>query len=596
MDKIQPSSGTKRKLHVLEGIANYIASDDLYQVIKVTLTNILDILKSHCGYYSTNALIVVEQGLGSDNANVFTKDGISILDNIEFVSPIQTYIKELITYIGRRVDSAAHDGTTTSMMIASLLVLKYLQDIEKETFSQIELREYVKAIEKDIDKLLAFIELDKATLEELVKDGYDETEARSKIAYSQAMLSSKGDVALADSMREIFANTPKELYSEFTYRRDGVESDVPYRVEYPESDFEVEVWTTSNKHFNHAMGTELLLEGASLIVADSGLVPGYSEVEELLEYIDNTPKDKDLVILYSEISSDIIRKLDKYPNVYLFAYRDRLKNHTYPELKAIAACAYSQTIADSMKSRGNIQKAIIDTTKIHFKLNTLYLSGLYEIKEDDIVHPLYKQIKDVDILVDVDEQQTEYYMKLIDGLKSLISKLKNSHSIDVQSQLVEYIRIYKSMISSRLPTLVVSGKTMDNHANNTVVEDVLGAITSSLEDGFCIDGNFTLLRGAKLSKTSNHMVDATKELLSIIHQLDKSDIDDIFEKLSNFTRRGYFDSINRDTKDITEYELGSGVVQPYVLYKELLIRLKEVLPKLLLTTNVIVPGTVNTND
>jgi hypothetical protein len=559
-----------------------VSGENLRNIFLVTLDEIITVLSEHCGPSSTDALVVVEQGLGHDNANVFTKDGIHILNNVEFVSPIQTYIKELITYIGTRVDSIAHDGTTSSMLLASHL-LKYALTQKNKRKDDKSLSELGKELKQRFDTILCTFNKYKIEVSDICTfcTDIEENELRAIIAYMQSMVSSKGDIELSKAMYEIFKNTPKELYSLFTYRRDPVETDYAYRVDYPKHHFEIEAFLGVNKPLNFGLGTEYK-NVTKLIIADNHLAIGYAETDMLLNYLkDREDLDDDLVILASSASPDIITAINKCPGVYMFLYNDKLKNHTYPELRALAASLDSYTTTTSFK----VEDWIVSDLLIHFKGNKLYLT-----------------VNNVDTLINTETKVHEFYLNDMNSLytetcrdlKELIDRAQHSHHLRV-SELEEYIRIYKNMLNPTVPTLVVSGKTMDNHANNTVVEDTLGAITSTLEHGFVIDGNNKL---AIVAEAIDYPIlkKSVISLLSIIYGDDSSKLPfNSMSKDTELNKYQYYDMDIREIKDI-DFLSRSGIIQPYKLYHELFSRIVEVLPKILNTSKVIVPGSAYTKN
>jgi CYTH domain-containing protein len=576
-------SNTRVILNSNEGITNYVSGENLRDIFLVTLNEIIDVLSEHCGPSSTDALVVVEQGLGHDNANVFTKDGIHILNNVEFVSPIQTYIKELITYIGTRVDSMAHDGTTSSMLLASHL-LKYALTQKNKRKEDKSLSELGKELKSKFDTILCMFNKYKVNISDICTfcTDLEENELRAIVAYMQSMVSSKKDIELSKCMYEIFKHTPKELYSLFTYKRDPVETDQAYRVEYPKHHFEIEAFLGVNKPLNSALGTEYK-NVTDLIVADNHLAIGYAETDMLLDYLKSREdSEDDLVILASSASPDIITAINKCPGVYMFLYNDRLKNHTYPELRVLAASADRYTTTTSFQ----VGDWIIPNVLVHFKGNKLYLTiAIIDsfIDQETKVHEFHYTDKN------------SLYTETCHDLEELIDKSQHSHHLRV-NELEEYIRIYKNMLNPIVPSLVVSGKTMDNHSNNTVVEDTLGAITSTLEHGFVIDGNAKL---AMIAKQIDYPIlqKSIASLLDIIYG-DENDVDLQFPNLHEdieISKYQYYDMELDKIRNI-DFLNRFGIIQPYKLYNELFSRIVEVLPKILNTSKVIVPGSAYTKN
>jgi CYTH domain-containing protein len=477
----------------------------------------------------------------------------------------------------------AHDGTTSSMLLASHL-LKYALTQKNKRKEDKSLSELGKELKSKFDTILCMFNKYKVNISDICTfcTDLEENELRAIVAYMQSMVSSKKDIELSKCMYEIFKHTPKELYSLFTYKRDPVETDQAYRVEYPKHHFEIEAFLGVNKPLNSALGTEYK-NVTDLIVADNHLAIGYAETDMLLDYLKSREdSEDDLVILASSASPDIITAINKCPGVYMFLYNDRLKNHTYPELRVLAASADRYTTTTSFQ----VGDWIIPNVLVHFKGNKLYLTiAIIDsfIDQETKVHEFHYTDKN------------SLYTETCHDLEELIDKSQHSHHLRV-NELEEYIRIYKNMLNPIVPSLVVSGKTMDNHSNNTVVEDTLGAITSTLEHGFVIDGNAKL---AMIAKQIDYPIlqKSIASLLDIIYG-DENDVDLQFPNLHEdieISKYQYYDMELDKIRNI-DFLNRFGIIQPYKLYNELFSRIVEVLPKILNTSKVIVPGSAYTKN
>jgi len=83
------------------GLTNVISIDDSEDIILETLETCRNILFSHCGPHARYAMLLNGYTAGEKfEPSVFTRDGIRLLSAVEFVSPIERYIQDLITYIG----------------------------------------------------------------------------------------------------------------------------------------------------------------------------------------------------------------------------------------------------------------------------------------------------------------------------------------------------------------------------------------------------------------------------------------------------------------------------------------------------------------
>ena len=88
------------------GITNIVSMKESKQHILDVLGRCCDILTEHCGPKSGYAMLISEYGVNeSFQPSIFTRDGIRILNSIDCISPLEKYIKNMLTYIGGRVDN-----------------------------------------------------------------------------------------------------------------------------------------------------------------------------------------------------------------------------------------------------------------------------------------------------------------------------------------------------------------------------------------------------------------------------------------------------------------------------------------------------------
>ena len=107
------------------GISNIIEEDVLIKEMIRTFTELAEKLKAHCGPYSGTAILTNPTQLYQEP--IFTKDGINIVKSIQYVSPLQDFVRRQMAYIGSRVESNAGAGTTSSMIITAYTLAAMLE-------------------------------------------------------------------------------------------------------------------------------------------------------------------------------------------------------------------------------------------------------------------------------------------------------------------------------------------------------------------------------------------------------------------------------------------------------------------------------------
>lgn len=586
------------------GLTNVISIDDSEDIILETLETCKNILFSHCGPHARYAMLLNGYTAGEKfEPSVFTRDGIRLLSAVEFVSPIERYIQDLITYIGGRVDNFAKDGTTTSMLITA----KFIQEVlsERCKFDGVSTVDVTRCINKYFTDLNKDINKYKFTVEkiaELINFDYSEADlikAASMVAYMQALSSSGGNIQLAECVREIFASSPKMAWDFISYQNNPKESDVPYSVYTPEYDikFKASLATASSNIFNKALGTEYEEEDVRCIIVSDGILPEAFNTIEIMQYVSNYPVDKPLMIISPSIDPNIIREIDKLNRqrtvpIAIWQYMSdmRVRNSGLDfELRitnAICGCTpyeYRTDISEKMSD-----KYTFVAKRVHFFGGYIHIYDTAPKQEGTCLHPYY-----------VDKTKaTAYYNDLREAIETQLDLYDNNARSEMQmrSYLVETLN---RLACVHRPTLYVGGTVHDQVANADVVQDVLGAIMSSLKHGFFVNGIWSFF---DITRTlSNHRNDVVHECLcnsirTVWNHLYK-EVTDLYE----LDRGSYWNILNDKPsnveffiKDMDGYakENNYPILHPVGIYTELLKRMNELAIRFMLTDKIIVRGGV----
>lgn len=586
------------------GLTNVIGIDDSEDIIHETLETCRNILFSHCGPHARYAMLLNGYTAGEKfEPSVFTRDGIRLLSAVEFVSPIERYIQDLITYIGGRVDNFAKDGTTTSMLITA----KFIQEVisgrcEFDGVSTVDVTRYINNYFTDLNKDINKYKFTVEKIAELINFDYSEADlikAASMVAYMQALSSSGGNTQLAECVREIFASSPKMAWDFISYQNNPKESDVPYSVYTPEYDikFKASLATASSNIFNKALGTEYEEEDVRCIIVSDGILPEAFNTIEIMQYVSNYPADKPLMIVSPSIDPNIIREIDKLNRqrtvpIAIWQYMSdmRVRNSGLDfELRitnAICGCTpyeYRTDISEKMSD-----KYTFVAKKVHFFGGYIHIYDTAPKLEDSCLHPYY-----------VDKTKaTAYYNDLREAIETQLDLYDNNARSEMQmrSYLVETLN---RLACVHRPTLYVGGTVHDQVANADVVQDVLGAIMSSLKHGFFVNGIWSFF---DITRTlSNHRNDVVHECLcnsirTVWNHLYKK-VTDLYE----LDRGSYWNILNDKPsnieffiKDMDGYakENNYPILHPVGIYTELLKRMNELAIRFMLTDKIIVRGGV----
>ena len=97
-------------------INNVVNEETLRQVQSKTLKELADILKKSFGPNGSNACIKKENALSR-----YTKDGHTIISSLAYNGMIEHSIKEDIESITRHIVKTVGDGTTSAVILSSLI-------------------------------------------------------------------------------------------------------------------------------------------------------------------------------------------------------------------------------------------------------------------------------------------------------------------------------------------------------------------------------------------------------------------------------------------------------------------------------------------
>lgn len=293
-------SGTIDITHNLNQ-TNTISDKEFYSIVKETSNIIYDLLEEHCGPYASDTMIVINNpsSFKDSHYTVFTKDGINIVNAIEFTAPIQKHIQMLFEYVGSRVEAISHDGTTTSMMLLSALLSAYMnkaiQSIKDNTLNRKQIQ---KEFLKDFTDIFDNFKENIVTIDDIVKDfNVTRQEALKFVAYNQSMVSSKGDVELTEAIVEFTSTLPVEIFGLYSISQSHFETEKRFTVTTDEYDFNLNCISAVSGALNHNMRMEYFSDHCDLILCEDEIMRGHPGFNLLINYIEqNRPEAFPLIV------------------------------------------------------------------------------------------------------------------------------------------------------------------------------------------------------------------------------------------------------------------------------------------------------------
>ena len=324
-----------------------------------------------------------------------------------------------------------------------------------------------------------------------------------------------------------------------------------------------------------------------------------AQADIVLQFLDTykARTDRKLVILLSGADETGImrleRSIDKSRIVLCrMSYYHPLFVNNPTEVRVILAMGGKST--DEPRELEDYTLALIQDVKIKLANRSLYVDRL--ITDNNKLHPSY-----------TDPYIHAPYTKLRLELEAQIKDLKNSHnSKDLRHELDEFSRIYRLMVCSRFPILVIGGSTVEHLALINVVNDVLGVVSIAMKHGVILDlmpklaiAFDELISKDELCRNYFRGVRNTIEYFAELTYQTKVSITDELVKY----REQYSDDLNclffemdgwQILPDLTKYTDNDTftVVQSYKAIEETLKRLLETVPKLISVDKILVPNSV----
>lgn len=585
---------TTKYMHQFEDATNTMFGIELYTNLLDTVCDIRSKLTMHCGPFAANALMVRDDGAGNI-APLYTKDGIQIVRSISYGSMFQSQIKSLIANLGTRVDTKAHDGTTTAMLLTCDMLIYFLTELvnlaKDERVSENELKRRIKEFEtrfiKFCDDLIGeFNDKFVYTLDDLIEMFGSRDEAIDFICYHQAMLSGKGDKHLAKCVQAVFKSIPTELVDVFKFNNAGVENKENFALREAEYDYESIVFAANRRHFNAHLNQEFHGDDCDVIVIYSA-IDGEFVYDELIRHLKET--EKDTVIITKDTSSNFISFIDNYKEfkakiLPVVLTKDMHLSDVDIQLSHLAAMA-GKGLAHEYE---DLKDAIIPNVKVRLYSCYIKLDNLYKKDEDSRIHPFY-----------TDPEKNEYFTRFKNDLFRLIERRRQDIKTTTQNEINALSDLYFSLIANRCPQILVGGTATDHAANISVITDVMGAIASGLDGGIVIDSNMKMLY--ILDKINNGLFEDSNPLKATLSEV-YDDVDRVYNELVSRVKEDdltqfeklYYNTATNEYGDIGNLNEDSlVVVQPANMYREIIRRIKEAVPKVIGTYQVVIPGTIN---
>ena len=610
----------RRIINANRGVSNVVSMADETPHILELLDKFEKLLLNHCGPTTGYAMSVNAQSMGIQfEPNVFTKDGIGILSAVECMAPLENYIRELLCYLGGRVDSAAKDGTTSSILFGISFLKNILSnpDTEKTTsFNKQRIaKEVFESILKTWKKQYVY------TVADLTKTASDEEimQTAGKVAFIQALSSSGGDIELALAMKEIYERSPTLTWDFIDYYQSAVENSKRFTVEIDEYDSRIRCTSALSGILNTSLGTEYYVENPRCFVFTDSFTDYDPRIDSFVFYLKESKRNTPIVVLAPYFPAKIASAAMALNNERPVEGRITLWQYSAEERLAGQALNWELLIPNAVAGVTPYTHSTIApetpcsdefgfiAEKVMWRNTFMEFYGT--VKSDGVLHPFYAH----------PEQATPFYQEVVDELMEQKQELENSKIKNMQLALI-FTEMLNRVICLHRPKLRLGGPAHEQAANIPVVQDVQGAIMSSLRNGFVVNGMaaliYTLLTmdienqneyRAYLSKVLHRV---GQDMLNYLYRfsISESVSNEALKEMLNVDKSTYLNTLNNSHGDILSYlhllkdiepnkwqdnetiMTNYPVMQPAKITEELFKRVQELLLKFSNTTELIVTG------
>lgn len=614
-------------LHIINtnfDINNVVPIKETRERIQKTLDSCASILRDHCGPRSGYAMLLDDNDVDlSFRPSQFTKDGISIMKAIRYVAPLERYVKNILTYIGDRVDQVAKDGTTTSMLLAAILLGNLLRDKDEIFPKGLSTYQINNIVNSYFSSVLEQFKSVTVHFDDLLPPDANEQEIckiAGQIAYLQALSSSGGDHELAYAMQRIFESSPRETWEFMDYYQSGRETKERYAVEIDEFDAKIRCINGCSVPMNEGLGTEYKEDDVTIVLFPGPMMQSDFISGEVMAYLEKTDPNKPYLILATMVDGMFTSRITALNNtrskpitIWQFSPIDQIAGQVYPwELMVLAAkCGITPAVYDR-DFKGVDPKKHLFTANVHWKDTYMHFYNcIFRDDEETVLHPFYIH----------PEKATDFYKQSIEKVKEQIEEYKTGHRPDGR-MYSHFMQVLNDLACIKRPKLRIGGTSHDNLTSKPIVQDVQGAIMSTLSHGFVVNGIGSLITALhKVNNACSHTEDMAstfqRKFASVLTDAAHTVFIDINEKiydLSSFSQKyNYYNHLYGSISDFENYlwmmkvrssdeetstylAQGYPIIQPAMVTIELIKRIQELVLKVVLTDKAIVFGGVMIKD
>lgn len=430
---------------------NVVTEEKLRAVQKHILAETKEFLSKTFGPMGSNTKIITGEEIKSVQA-IYSKDGAKVLSYIMNSNPLEASIVEELIEITRRVDKEVGDGTTSTVILSSLIFDGLINIQNKYNIPPYKLMRMFDKEVNNIKKLILEKKKD-ATLDDV---------------YDISMISTNGN--------EEIANNIKSIYSEY-----GMDMDLSVGI------------SNSSDNLIKVYDGFTITEGMENSVFINNIENNTCEIHNarIYHFIDPIDDISQISLLEAILQNNIYSKLqEKQPPIPTVITCPRVSRDLSVTLKELTNILYQYNAAHAELNKPPI--LIITNVVASDELIMNDIANLCECKDIKkyIDHKVYERDKEAGNAPLVDNIAENFYgtceLVIADTKKTKFINPKHMHKEDENGNLVED-PVYTSMIGFLETEIKEAEQGEDNAATIGLLKKRLSALKSNMAE-FLVGG------------------------------------------------------------------------------------------------------------
>lgn len=555
-------------------VSNIIPNRTVKGIMLDTLLNLSDILSEYCGPYAKYCILAPQ--VHAVGEPTFTSDGINIIKAIEYANPLQEFVKSMVVYIGKRIDTAGADGTTSSMKVV-ILALHYLISNIDDSVTINDLKKAYSSFSKKFKKAL-----DSYTF--TVEDLGDYEDMDTHPVYTQALTSSKGNTELARVIWELFKHTPQNATNFVSFERSQVETDKTYSLRIDTNEYECVANPLTKNILRGADGMSLDEHECKVLVFNNIIMPGTPDWNAVMQHVEQALESNEHLIILHKIGmpndtmnyfQSLMMNAEKH-NISFFTIQT--DNDQFNDIVNIILLA-GRTPVDQNDLRCNPIKATVK-----YENSQLVFNDFVAEESNDGICGL------------VDNPNYPTYNRVLELMAGTIEHTVQDTRNPLAGETARNLqRLFNKLYQSYRPVIVVGGTAYDNHEATDVCIDALGAARNIIRHGYTM-GAMTSFEAALNSIVCDNNIEEliVSAFSDAIIDLQVAIIDKAPESIHDIANSLKGEPCVDELKvfDVTKGLYTDSIIQPANIDKEIIERFGEVALKFIKTDMVLIPHSV----